>query len=214
MMLSKMLCLLGIVFLVVISGTPALADQALNPVSQFPVTVDGQFTGGVVGGALQGEWSDVTPLAFISPATPGGTLFQVPVGDSARNSLLYAANAPGTVINDGVDLYLMYDYLPRTNSNFAPGELMAEISFPINIGNHELPSQFCPECGPVVDATVRFEGPQLALAAASTLTAGGGSAGAHQRFRQRADKSQWWPRVSRWFAGNGWRDRLWTFDAQ
>lgn len=112
------------------NGVPA--DQVVNPVSAFEITVDGQFTGGVVGGVVQGEWSDVTPLAFISPpAGPGGAT-PTTLNNPLRNSLLYAALAPG----DGapVDaLYLMYDYLPRTLQTFGPGEFIADIMFPFRV---------------------------------------------------------------------------------
>jgi hypothetical protein len=58
-----------------------------NPVSQFPITVDGRFTPG-------GEWSDITPLTFHSPTTPGGHLEATNgLTDPATNSTLYAALA-------------------------------------------------------------------------------------------------------------------------
>src|SRR5207253_511474 len=76
-----------------------------NPLSQFPVVVDGQFSGG-------GEWSDVTPLAFHSPLFPTDTFRETTATAADANSLLYASLAPedpkGSV-GDGI--YLMYDYL-------------------------------------------------------------------------------------------------------
>jgi hypothetical protein len=46
------------------AGMPVLAPAGtvVNPVSQFPITVDGQFTNNL-------EWSDVNKLAFISTNT-------------------------------------------------------------------------------------------------------------------------------------------------
>lgn len=107
----------------------------INPLSQFPITVDGQFTDGVSPeGVVQGEWSDVTPQAFISPPTNSGQLVLSSLGDPAVNSLLYAAVAPG-VSQESAELYLMYVYSPRTNQSFAEGEFIADIRFPFNIGN-------------------------------------------------------------------------------
>src|SRR5439155_8162749 len=116
-----------------------LAGTIANPVSMFPVTVDGQFTNGL--GA--GEWSDVTPASFHSPLTPGDTFRPTMPGDPTTNSLLYAALAPemppptGTPPMPGEDLYLMYDYAPRTIPTFQPGEFIADITFPVTIGDQE-----------------------------------------------------------------------------
>jgi PEP-CTERM motif len=139
--------------LFVVSTTPARA--VTNPLSSFTISVDGQFSGGVSGGAIQGEWSDISPLAFISPPTPSGQLLQVAVGDARANSLLYAAVAPGVAVT-GHELYLMYDYLPRTNAAFAPGDFIADIRFPIQPS----PSAACPSCNGLTrfDATVEFRG--------------------------------------------------------
>jgi PEP-CTERM motif len=150
--------------LAAIGIAPTRADSVSNPISQFDITVDGQFTGGLSGGALVGEWSDVDPLAFISPMSGGGTLFQTNVGNPLANSLLYAAIAPGTVIDEGRELYLMYDYLPRTNPDFAPGEFIADVSFPIRNAPGFPPEQ------PVI-ATVQFRGAQIIVATgAAALT--------------------------------------------
>jgi hypothetical protein len=132
-----------------------LALAETNPISSFPITVDGQFTDGVSGGVLSGEWSDVTPKAFISPPTDSGQLLEVPVGDPRANSLLYAAVAPGAFVV-GHELYLMYDYLPRTNPIFAPGEFIADVKFPIQ----PFPSATCPQCDGLTKfpATVEFRG--------------------------------------------------------
>lgn len=123
---------LALCAVVALAATTARGVEVTNPISQFPITVDGQFTDGVG----TGEWSDTTPLAFISPPTGDGFslagLKQAQIGDPGVNSLLYAALAPG----DGaasVELYLMYVYLPRTNPDFFPGEFVADIVFPITI---------------------------------------------------------------------------------
>jgi hypothetical protein len=142
--------------LLAIPAARALAVE--NPLSAFVIMVDGKFTDGLTsGGALQGEWSDITPLAFISPATNSGPRLGVALGDPRTNSLLYAAVAPGAiVVNPGHELYLMYDYLPRTNPAFAPGEFIADVDFPIQ----PFPSASCPQCNGTTrfDATVQFRG--------------------------------------------------------
>lgn len=105
------------------------ADTVNNPIA-MPITLDGLFTNGVPTPGSGREWSDVTPLAFVAPSDPMGTLFRAPLGDPRVNSLLYAAIAPGTSA-PSFELYLMYDYLGRTNLNFAPGEFVADIRFPL-----------------------------------------------------------------------------------
>ncbi len=100
-----------------------------NPISTFPVTVDGQFSGGVVAGVVVGEWSDVTPVAFFS--SPGASAVPVALNDPTRNSLLYAALARDTPTADP-SLYLMYDFLPGTGP-ITPGDIFASVSFPIHL---------------------------------------------------------------------------------
>jgi hypothetical protein len=108
--------------------TSGYAQTITNPVSAFDITVDGQFTGGVSNGQLVGEWSDITPAAFISPPTDAGSLVATTVGDPRANSLLYAGLDPGKD-----NLYLMYDYLPRTNPVFQNGDVAGQISFPVTL---------------------------------------------------------------------------------
>jgi hypothetical protein len=103
-----------------------------NPVSHFPITVDGQFDTG-------GEWSDVTPLSF--RVQPNGMLQALPtlqtpgVGNPNGNSFLYTTLAPKTVggpLDD--ELYLMYDEVASGNQSAAPaGTHLADITFPIVI---------------------------------------------------------------------------------
>jgi hypothetical protein len=62
--------------------------QTPNPLSEFPITVDGAFDPAE-------EWSDVTPLAFISPDEPDGDLFSTTLSDPDANAFTYAAVAPG-----------------------------------------------------------------------------------------------------------------------
>jgi len=109
--------------LLAIGVSPLLqATQLVNPISAFPITVDGHFSG-------SGEWSDVKPVAFIS--TPN-QLTRTTTGDPAANSFLYAALAQGAAVTPGsFELYLMYDYLARTIQSYAPGEFVADIKFPI-----------------------------------------------------------------------------------
>jgi hypothetical protein len=109
---------------------PGLAPAAtvVNPISQFPITVDGQFTNNL-------EWSDVNKLAFIST---NNSLTAVAPTNPAANSFLWAAIAPGSE-SQGDELYLMYDYLARTSSVFAPGEFVGDIHFPITINGVSTP---------------------------------------------------------------------------
>ena len=77
-----------------------------NPVSKFPITVDGAFTDGFgLTGNLLGEWSDVTPQAFVTPL--GGTLQRTCLDDPNKTSLLWVTLAPGTTTGDSTELYLM-----------------------------------------------------------------------------------------------------------
>ena len=145
-------CCQAIAFVLLLIPMAAIqADEVQNEVSAFTITVDGLFTDGVVGGVVQGEWSDIEPLAFLSPPTPDGTLFQVPVGSPLANSLLYAGIAPGIAVTEP-ELYLMYDYLPRTDPFFSLGEFIADISFPI------MTDIVCEECVREEDITVQFRG--------------------------------------------------------
>ena len=132
-----------------ITVVPQGPITVVNPLSGVAITVDGQFTPqgttpGVTPGTpptlpAGGEWSDITPLAFISPPTPSGPLQSVPLNDPSANSLLYAGLAPGTSVATA-ELYLMYDYLPRTNPTFSPGEFVADIAFPLTIGTDKFPN--------------------------------------------------------------------------
>lgn len=115
----------------------SLSFNALaNPVSQFPITIDGQFTDGITNKIVQGEWSDLVPLAFIAPADANGTLVPTTLGNPLSNSLLYAGLAPENIGGPVTSLYLMYAYLGRTNPLFAQGELIFHVEFPvIYLGN-------------------------------------------------------------------------------
>lgn len=149
---SLSLAIIGAVGASAQNFVPAGPITVLNPLSQFPITVDGQFNGGAVnpGPPISlfplTEWSDVTPLAFISPPVQNGPLLSVPLGSPGVNSLLYAAVAPG-VAAASAELYLMYDYLPRTNPGFGPSEFIADIQFPLTIGANKFP-----------DSVVQFRG--------------------------------------------------------
>jgi hypothetical protein len=79
----------------------------------------------VVNGKIQGEWSDITPLAFHSPTSTTDTFHATTIGAADANSLLYAGLDPG-----GDELYLMYDYGPGLQQNFANGG-SADVTFPL-----------------------------------------------------------------------------------
>lgn len=122
-------------------------SQIVNPLSQFEITVDGQFTNA-------NEWSDIDPAWFISPPISGNPV-PVSPNDQAANSLLYAGIAPGAEIAaDG--LYLLYAYLPRTSPVFAPGEFIADIQFPVSLGGNPQDK---------TNITVQFRGASLVQAA-------------------------------------------------
>jgi hypothetical protein len=97
-----------------------------NGVSAFPITVDGLFTDAA-------EWSDVTPAAFIS--SPAGVAQPTSLTDPARNSLLFAAlGHDATDPLADVSLFLLYDFLPRTQFDpITPGEILASVTFPITL---------------------------------------------------------------------------------
>jgi hypothetical protein len=122
--------LLGV--LLVAAPTAALAvitpSPFTNPFSSSDITVDGQYS--PLGPPPTGEWADITPAWFHSDAATGAT--PVPAGSPLANSLLLAAVAQGTVA-EPPSLYLMYDYLDRTNSftGLPPGSHIADITFPL-----------------------------------------------------------------------------------
>lgn len=125
-----------------------------NPISAFDTVAEGLFSGGVVDGSVLGEWSDVTPQGFISPPSSEGTLFRTEnLGDA--NSLLYAALAQGVESENNLQLYLMYVYQPRTDPNFADGEFIADISFPLQQIVAELGAS---SAGIASDITVQVRG--------------------------------------------------------
>ncbi|HEY2838047.1 MAG TPA: hypothetical protein VGJ26_02780 [Pirellulales bacterium] len=97
--------------------------QIANPLSAFPVDTDGQYDGP--------EWSDITPAWFTSDPINGAT--PTFAGDPNANSLLFAGLAKDTPASDP-ELYLMYDYLGRTNAPTVPGELLGSVSFPLDVG--------------------------------------------------------------------------------
>ena len=136
---------LAALMLVLLCAASASA-QISNPLSAFPVETDGQYTPG-------GEWSDITPAWFVSSPVTGAT--PTFAGDPNANSLLFAGLAKDTPASDP-ELYLMYDYLGRTQAPTVPGEFLGSVSFPIDIS------------GSKTNITVTFD-------ASSTLGAGGTS---------------------------------------
>ncbi len=103
-----------------------------NSISSHPFSIDGQFD------ALgTGEWSDVTPAEFIS--LPGATATPVALGNPAANSALYAALGR-TQGSQEISLHLLYDFLPRTNRNVFPGEVVASVTFPVHLPNDPDPN--------------------------------------------------------------------------
>jgi hypothetical protein len=116
----------------------------VNPISKFPVIVDGAFTGfdptkpqpqaGI-------EWSDVTPQAFLTDPNDPNNLLRICPGDPSTDTLVYTALAPGLQGAPLDDLYLLYDFLKMTDPNFKPGQVVATIHFPVtpSSGGPEVP---------------------------------------------------------------------------
>lgn len=116
--------------LIAAAASFALPASSHAQISAFDVTLDGQFTGGLLPGT---EWSDVTPFAFIS--APNTTAVPTTLGDTAANTLLYAAISHNAISQPGdLQLHLMYDFLPRTTT-FQPGETFATVAFPVTLPN-------------------------------------------------------------------------------
>lgn len=111
---------------VVLATSSFAQGDVENAFSAFPFTIDGLFTGG-------GEWSDVTPAAFIS--SPTGSATPTSLSDPNKNSLLFAAlgNTVGAPL---ASLHLLYDFLPRTQLPVTPGEIFASVTFPITLPGH------------------------------------------------------------------------------
>jgi hypothetical protein len=106
----------------VLDTSASAQGQITNPVSNFFHTVDGQFSPG-------GEWSDVTPAAFISSLS--GTAVPTNLGNPLANSLLFGGLGRTGPASD-ISLFLMYDFLPRTVFP-QPGEVFASITFPVTL---------------------------------------------------------------------------------
>ena len=118
----------------VLAASGSAQGTLSNPFSTILHTVDGQFTGGISGGAPVGEWSDTAPAAFHS--TGVGTATSVPFGSPGQNSLLYATLAQRTPASD-IALFLMYDFLPRTDTFVDGGEIFASVTFPVTLQNQQ-----------------------------------------------------------------------------
>jgi hypothetical protein len=110
------------VVLLGLCATPA-NGQIQNALSAFPIEADGAYT-------TPDEWTDVTPAWFISgPTTGANPTF---ANDPNANSLLFAGLARDNPLADP-ELYLMYDYLPRTAPPTKPGEILGSVSFPLTL---------------------------------------------------------------------------------
>ncbi len=111
----------------VLGGTSHAQGNVTNPISTFFHTVDGRFTNGVG----VGEWSDVTPAAFISSLS--GTAVPTFLGDPNANSLLFGGLGKTSAASP-VSLHLLYDFLPRTLGGvITPGDILASVTFPVTL---------------------------------------------------------------------------------
>jgi hypothetical protein len=116
--------------LIVVGATVALPSSSHAQISNQPFTLDGKFTDGFTPVAPLGEWSDVTPVSFISSS--GGT---VPTTNTnpLRNTQLYAAISHNVASSPGdLQLHLMYDFLPRTTLPQL-NEIFASVTFPVTL---------------------------------------------------------------------------------
>ena len=117
--------------LIAAAASFALPASSSAQISQFPLTLDGQFTNGFTPAGPIGEWSDVQPFAFFS--APGTTATPVALNNPSRNTLLYAAISHNAASAPGdLQLHLMYDFLPRTTAP-VPGETFASVTFPVTL---------------------------------------------------------------------------------
>ena len=94
-----------------------------NPLSANPINADGAYS-------PANEWADIKPAWFTSNAATGAT--PVAAGTAGANSLLFAGLARDTPASQP-ELYLMYDFLGRTNPPTHPNEFLGSVSFPMTI---------------------------------------------------------------------------------
>jgi len=104
-----------------------------NGLSHVPLVVDGQFTGGVTSSprAITGEWSDATPLAFISPLQKSQPVYRALSTDARVNSLLYVSTVVDAGTGTADQLYAMFDFLPRARCMYAAGAVIGDITLPL-----------------------------------------------------------------------------------
>jgi hypothetical protein len=93
-----------------------------NANTQFAITIDGRFSGGVAfpgdvhDGVLQGEWSDVGFLGFVSSPDPSDGLHQAPPDDAAVDCLFGAVARVGR--ETATHLRTIFVFLLRTDPVF------------------------------------------------------------------------------------------------
>lgn len=108
----------------------ALPSSGHAQISTQPFALDGHFTGGFTPAGPIGEWSDVTPVSFISTAS--GTTPTTNT-DPLRNTQLYAAISHNIASPGGdLQLHLLYDFLPRTTLPQL-NEIFASVTFPVTL---------------------------------------------------------------------------------
>jgi hypothetical protein len=105
----------------------ALAINAVNP--------------GLSGNVSQKSLSGLAPLAF---APVQGVNTPVPAGTSGISSLFYAVASGANEQPDSLNLY--YDYPGLTSPNFTKGQVIAEISLPLQVVNADGSERLI--CGP------------------------------------------------------------------
>jgi len=97
----------------------ANAINAVNPPAASPVAVS--------------DLPSLTPLAF---TTGKGQAVPVPLGTSGANSFLYAVATPDQ--NGEIKtLTLFFDYPAQTKSNFQKGQVIANVSLPVQVLNSD-----------------------------------------------------------------------------
>lgn len=117
------------------AGNPAAVPPTLFVPTPFPLNSTTSPT-------LSDQLSTLTPLAFVnsgknSQGTPAATQLYDPDADTFLYTVTVSsigfATPPGGTVPD--TLYLFYDNLARTNSNFSRGQTVAKFSFPLTVLN-------------------------------------------------------------------------------
>jgi hypothetical protein len=120
-----------------IATVPGQALEVVNPLTSFPITIDGVFSGKIEfptadgRGILSGEWSDVDPLGFVS-AENGKPIQQAPVSHPEVN--VYVASVARVQRSPVENVQHIFAFRDRTTA-IVPraGAQVARIEIPFYI---------------------------------------------------------------------------------